>query len=592
MSEGNYWQRQANVRRTRRGFLGTAGVAGAGAAGLALVGCGDDDDDTSASPTSSGSTGGSPTAAAGTPKQGGTLRYPIFGLSSGDPPTLYPYENITFQVQTPAAYHYSRLLRGSTGPDIAPTDFTALEGDMAKDLPEQPDELTYVFHLKDNIFFHDKAPMNGRAATAQDFVSTWEFFSASAINASRFNQVISRVEAPDAKTIKITLKEPNAPFLVVGAGSDQGVWFIPIETINNDQVKKDPVGTGPFVFKTYETGVKMTWDRHPKWYDGPRPYFEHLEAALVRDPARIIAALQSGEMDHSGVLASQMKDIEELEPAGQIDTVLNSSVMNFMFNFDNKPWNDKRVRQALSMAMDRDGYVGVIDPTGSQPWNSFFGPALVPYYMSPQDSAKWGPTSAYFQKNIAETKKLLTAATGSDSLDVNVVSNVDRYGASAQQVWEAVVADVRGAGFNAQNVYQEYGAYIQSSYFGRLTDPKAVALGHLFGTVLDPDDIFLACFWSDSSRHNWAGTPIPEMAELDPMFLKQRTILDLEERTEYIQDIQRKMADSFLTIPIVNPPAVNFIQGWVKDAFHKATYATVAETYAKAYFDDERLKKG
>ncbi|MGK2965107.1 MAG: ABC transporter substrate-binding protein, partial [Tepidiformaceae bacterium] len=574
----NYWTRRGALRASRRRFLGAAGVAGAGAASLALVGCGDDDDDTS-NPTASGGTSGSPTVA-GQPKQGGTLRYPI----QRDPPTLYPYENINALTQTASASHYSRLLRGMSGPDVLATDYTKLEGDLSEGLPELPDGVTYTFKLKPNIFFHDKAPMNGRQATAKDFLATWDFFKSSAINASRFNQVVDKIEAPDDSTIKITLKEPNAPFMVVGAGSDQGVWFIPVETINNDQVKKDPVGTGPFVFRSWETGVKMTWDRHPKWHDGPRPYFEHIEAPMMLDPQRRLAALQSGDFDQASVNPDQLAEVEKLK--GKTDVILNTSVITFMFNFDNEPWQDKRVRQALSMAMNRDGYLDVLDPTGQQPWNSFFGPALVPYFMSPQDEAKWGATSKYFKRDLAEVKKLLSAATGSESLDVNMVSNVDVYGVAAQQEWELIASDVKSAGFNAQNVYQEYGSYIQSSYFGKLTDPKAITLGHLFGTILDPDDIFMAAFWSGSSRHNWAGTAIPEMAELDAMYLKQRTILDLEERTKYIQEIQRKMAESFLVIPLVNPPGGNFIQGWVKDAYHRAGYATIPETYAKAYFDD------
>ncbi|HET7737920.1 MAG TPA: ABC transporter substrate-binding protein [Tepidiformaceae bacterium] len=581
----DYWTRQRYLRANRRRFLGGAGVAGIGAAGLALVGCGDDDDDP-ASPTTS--TGGSPAATTvAQPKSGGRLRWPI----PGDPPTLYPYENITFAVQRPSSYHYSRLLRGSTGPDIAPSDFTKIEGDLAQSLPEQPDNLTYTFKFKPNIYFHDKAPMNGRLATAQDFLATWDFFKGSAINASRFNQVIDKIEAPDNSTIKITLKEPNAPFLVVGAASDQGLWFIPVETINNDQAKKDPVGTGPFVFKSWDTGVKQSWDRHPKWFDGPAPYLAGLDAAMIIDPQRILAGLQAGELDNADLAPDKIPDLEKINPKGRISVAPNSSIITVMFNFDNAPWGDKRVRQALSMAMDRPGYLKILDPTGTNPWNSFFGPALVPYFLDPEDS-KFGPNAKYFKQDLAEVKKLLSAATGSDTLDVNMISNIDRYGATAQQSWELTASDVKKAGFNAQNVYQEYGAYIQSSYFGKLQDPKAVTLGHLFGTVLDPDDIFMSCYWSNSARHNWSGTPIPEMAKLDTMFLKQRTLLDLEERTDYIHDIQREMAESMLVIPVVNWPGVNFIQGWVNDAYYKADYANIMETFSKAHFTEERIAKG
>ena len=90
-------------------------------------------------------------------------------------------------------------------------------------------------------------------------------------------------------------------------------------------------------------------------------------------------------------------------------------------------------------------------------------------------------------------------------------------------------------------------------------------LGPIIGTVLDPDDIFMTCYWSGSARHNWQGSSPPsEVAVLDAMFLKQRTILDVEERTDYIHDIQRKMAESMLWVPTVNAGALSYVQPWVK----------------------------
>ena len=88
-------------------MLAGGGVAAAGVAGLALVGCGDDDDDTgtatttgtAATGTSASGTAATATTAAAKPVKGGTIRYPLEGMSSGDPPTLYPYENLTYLVQ-------------------------------------------------------------------------------------------------------------------------------------------------------------------------------------------------------------------------------------------------------------------------------------------------------------------------------------------------------------------------------------------------------------------------------------------------------------------------------------------------------------
>jgi peptide/nickel transport system substrate-binding protein len=601
MADGAWTDRALPALRrrvTRRGALAMGGLA----AFVAACGGGDNNKTTTTGSnattapsggSSSPAAGAATSAPAGQGKVGGTFRHPVFGINSGDPPTLYPYENISYQTQTLSNFHYSRLLRGAVGPDINPTDYTKVEGDMAQGAPEQPDQVTYVFKLKPNITFHDKAPMNGRKATAQDFLATYDFFINQAINRARFAAIVDKIEAPDAQTIKFTLKGPNATFIVNGAASDQGVWFIPVETINNDQVKKDPVGTGPWVFKSYTTGVQFVWERHPKYHDSPAPYFSKIEASTNPDAQRILAALQSGDYDYSSLLPTQLADVKsKLDPKGKTVLPFSGSITGFIFNFNNTPWNDKRVRQALSMSLDRDGALKVLDPTGTGTWSSFFGPALVPHFLDPKDQAKFGPNAKYFQRNVAEAKKLLQAATGSDSLAVNVISNVDRYGPAAQQQYELVAANMREAGFNAQNVYQAYGSYIQSSYFGKTTDPKSVVLGPLIGTVLDPDDIFFTCYWSGSERHNWNGAPMAEQAQLDAMFEKQRGMLNIDERAAYIQDIQRMMADSFLTVPTISGPGLAYIQPWVQNAYYKSTYAVESDTFVKAYFTDDRIKKG
>lgn len=584
--ELGYWKR---ARVSRYTIIRGAGTAGVGLAAAALVGCGGN----SGTQAATQSPGGSPGASV-QPNMGGTLRTPNGGASTVDPTTLYPFENVGFVVQTLSANHYSRLLRGLSGPDISPTDYTKVEGDMAQKVPEQPDPLTYTFKLKPNIAFHNKPPMNGRLATAQDFLATYDYFSHQAVNRARFNDVVDRIEAPDAGTIKFTLKSPNATFIANFAASDQGCWFIPVETINNDQIHTDPVGTGPWVFKSFTPGVSMVWERHPKYYDSPQPYFSKLETSLgVKDATRVMTALQAGDFDYSGLLLSQLPDIKtKLDPNGQTIISKVSNVIGFMFNFNVKPWNDLRVRQALSMAIDRAGVAKALDPSGTTGWTSFVGPALDPFYIDPQDQKTFGPNAVYFQRNIAEAKKLLQAATGGETLNVNILSNVDAYGAAAQQQWELLAAMMREAGFNAQNVYQDYGTYIQATPFGKFADPKGVALGYLIGTVLDPDDMFFTCYWSGSARHNWNGPPIPEQAQLDAMFVKQRGLLDLTERTAYIQEIQRTMAASFLTVPGLNPPAPTYIQPWVKNAYLKSTYASRIESFNRAYFDSGRLSKG
>ena len=577
-------------RSRRRSFLTGAGVAGVGAASLALVGCGDDDDTPAggaATAASGGTTAGaSPTAE--TVTRGGTIRYPSAGINSGNPPTLFPFENLTYLAQSPSSYHYSRLVRGVGGPGIDVNDNTAMEGDMTSGW-EQPDPLTYIFKMKPNVAWHDKAPMNGRAATASDFVKTYDAFTKISQNGAGWKAVVDKITAPDEKTIKIQLIAPYAPFLITHASSAEAVWFIPAETIDNDQVKKDPVGTGPYIFDKFESGVAMNWHKDPKYYDAPLPNFDKVEAGMLADPQRIVAALQSGDYDLSGLSGSIFKESRSKLDAKGTDFFVKSIALGaFFFNFDNKPFNDLRIRQAISMALDRDGYLKVQDGSGKGNYHSFLPPGLAPFYVSPKDDNKaYGAQGKYWQRNIAEAKALIKAATGQDTFKFKLTANVDRYGADAQQSWELFAATLKEAGLEAELNYQEYGSYIQSTFLGKI--PDGCACGPLIGSPRDPDNMFNN-FWSKSARHNFTGS-IPEQAEIDAMIEKQRTLLDSKERIKFIQDMQVKMTESFLVVPYHASAGYVYSQPWLKNFWYKAGYPFITDSIMKAYFTPERLKK-
>ena len=602
----DYWDRWWTQRSSRRRVLAGGGVAAAGVAGLALVGCGDDDDDSGTTATGTAATGtaatgtaATGTAATGTatttvakPVKGGTVRYPLEGISSGDPPTLFPFENLTYLAQTPSSLHYSRLLRSQSGPDINPADHTKLEGDVVAKW-EQPDDTTYVFTLKPNLKWQNVAPMNGRAMTASDIVKTYEAFLGKSQNAAGWKAVVDTFEAPDEKTVTIKLKSPFAPFLTSHASSTEALWLIPVETIDNDQVKSKPVGSSAWIFDDYETGVAMRWVRNPDYYDAADfPHYEKVEASLLKDPQRLISATQAGDFDLCGLSGTLYTDAHaKFDPKGEELFELPGSLGGFYFNYDNKPFNDIRVRQAMSLAMDRPGLLKALDQTGEGNAHSHIAASLAPYWMSPIDGKEWGNSAKYWKNDPAEAKKLLQAATGSDTLKFKVIANIDRYGAAMQQIAELLQSTMKTSGFDIELEYMEYGAYIQSIFVGKIPE-GAVGLGPLIGSPRDPDNNFFSNFHSSAPRHNWGGTPIPEQAELDAAFEKSRTILKLEDRIKFIKDLQVRMAEIMNVVPYTATSGYSYVQPDVQGYYHKTGYATHIEAIAKSWFTGERAKKG
>ena len=586
-----YWSRFNKTRTSRRRVLGAGAAVGVGAAGLALVGCGDDDDDAAPATTAPGGASPGASAAPATPAvtRGGTLRIPLSGVSSGNPPTLYPFENLTYLAQTPSAYHYSRLLRGVSGKDIANEDKTVLEGDLASKF-EQVDSTHFTFTLKGNAKWQNKAPLNGRAITATDYVKSYEAFAKVSQNGAKFGGVIDKVEAPDEKTVKFTLKQPFAPFLSSMIASAEGPWLIPVETIDSGQAKQDPVGSGPYIFKDFATGVSIKWDRNPDYYDSPLPNYDKIEAGLTNDAQRIVAALQTGELDGSslnGVIFKESRS--KLDPKGQ-DFYFQNLVQNgIYFNFDNKPFQDKRVRQAISMIIDRAGMLKVQDGTGKGAWHAHQPVGMAPFYLNPETPA-FGPNAKFFKRDLAEAKKLLQAA-GAEGLAFKLIGNVDRYGPEAKQAWELVTASLQEGGLKPELVFQEYATYIQTIFVGKMP-ADTIAVGPFIGAPNDPDDVFATIYWSKSVRHNWGGTPIAEQPAIDAMIEKQRGILDTKERIAAVQEGQRLMAESMLTVPYHGSAGYVYAQPWIQNLYQKSGYAYIPDAYMKSNFTADRIKKG
>ncbi len=238
-TDSDYWSRFWRTRLSRRRLLQTSAVTAAGLAAAGVVGCGGDNEKQ-----------GAPTATAvSSPKAGGTFRGPLVGLSTGNPPSLDPQRQLTFLAQIPAAYHYSRLLKfapGATkdveGVKSVQIDFSNVEGDACATVPEVVDGTTFNFKLRDNLKFHNVAPVNGRAVTADDVKHSIDVFAAESPNRGNWLAQVASVEVVDPKTFTIKLKQPFGPaFQVLFANNDGGPWVIPQELLD---VKDDVASNG------------------------------------------------------------------------------------------------------------------------------------------------------------------------------------------------------------------------------------------------------------------------------------------------------------------------------------------------------------
>src|SRR6266571_7671268 len=146
-------------------------------------------------------------APAQTPKRGGVIR-----IAEREAPSLDPHLSISFLTHSYVSLAYSLLVRFPYGPEQkSPTDFSILP-DLAEKWTVSKDGLAYTFHLRKGVRFHNKPPVNGREVEAADVKFSLERFLAKSGFRERL-ELVQSIDIPDTYTVRITLKEPYAPFL-------------------------------------------------------------------------------------------------------------------------------------------------------------------------------------------------------------------------------------------------------------------------------------------------------------------------------------------------------------------------------------------
>jgi len=304
--DSNYWKRFWRRRVNRRRLIQVTALGGAGIAVAGVVGCGDDDE-----PSATGTPTGAATATATPEPQpvlGGTYRTPLVGLSTGNPPSLAANTQLTFLAQIPAGFHYSRLLKFDPGRvsqingyNSVEIDFSNVVGDACEGPPEVVDEgVTLNFKLRDNLNFHNVAPVNGRPVTAEDVKIAIDRFATESPNRGNWLGAVADVTVTGEKTFTITLHRPFAPaFQVLFGNTDGGPWIIPAEVVDQELLNSQPIGSGPWIFEEWDPDVVIRWRKNPDYYDAPKPYMDAIEASLIGDPETIIQNLKDGNLDGS-----------------------------------------------------------------------------------------------------------------------------------------------------------------------------------------------------------------------------------------------------------------------------------------------------
>ncbi|HEV8585805.1 MAG TPA: ABC transporter substrate-binding protein [Methylomirabilota bacterium] len=334
------------------------------------------------------------------PRRGGTLTR----ASAWDPPVIDPRLTQSVGLFQFAGLTSSRLVRYAFPDEASGTNDLTLKGDLAESWQSSPDHRLWTFKLRHGVKWHNVPPLNGRELTAADVKYCYEQYAKEGVQSFTFRE-IEGMETPDKYTLRIHLNAPNVLFPQNLAESVTVVFSREVLEQDGD-LKKRLIGTGPFILKEHTRKVRVVLQRNPDYYDKGRPYVDEYVILSTPDAATRLAAFRTGQSDILHVASlSEVDTVRKTNPAAVVQSYHQTlTPFGLALAQDRPPFNDVRVRRALSMAIDRQKQVDtVFEGHGFLGWG-------VPYiyFQDTMPTAKeLGP---WWQYNPAEAKKLMAEA--------------------------------------------------------------------------------------------------------------------------------------------------------------------------------------
>jgi peptide/nickel transport system substrate-binding protein len=582
-------------------------AGGTTAAAAFLAACGSDDDDTGSSTGSSGtsgSTGGS--AASGASATSDLVAKPVDTLATAvrggtildrtlaDPPSFDPYTaNNPWNAIGPQVY--SSLVQFKPG-HLEPSK-NEIVPDLVESWEYSPDHLTLTMKLRKGVQWHNRPPINGRELDVEDVTFSWQRFTEKSTARGGVAHAVDpaapvlSITATDDTTLVVALSEPLVYALGFFATNSSGnVNILPKETDSTFDAKSDMIGTGPFYLDRYEPSTSFRLKKQPNHFDKDAALVDEIEIPIISEYAAALAQFKAGNMysmgsysSTPGVTQDDLLAVKEEEPRlliYQDDAAhLGSPIMRVEFGMmGDTPFFDERVRQALSMSMDRELFYetfGNISELASQglPVETFMNSALAPTpyeagWIDPRDP-DFGPNAMYFQHNLEEAKKLLAAAGFPDGLK-GIKSQYVTGPELGNAPKQAEVLDnmYREAGFESTTVGLDYlKEYVPLFRNGRGQYEgwayKSTAGG---ATGNDPIGALSNEWWSHGGAtfHGFSVTGQNDQTgdpEVDAMIEKGRKEFDDDARFALAKDIQRYLAKPQYAVSLPGY-ASGFVMAW------------------------------
>ncbi len=357
------------------------------------------------------------------PKLGGTLTYMI---PADAPPSFDGHRESTYATVHSVAPFYSVLIR--VDPEN-PADITHFVCDLCTEIPQPSDDgKTYAFKIRRDVKFHDGSPL-----TAVDIAASYNkiIFPANGELSARSSNylMVDKVESPDPETVVFHLKFATSAFLPALADPFNFIYNKEILDRDPRWYERNILGSGPFKFVEYQTGQSIKGTKNPDYYDKGRPYVDGFAGIYADKQAVRVEAIRS---DRAAIEFRSMPPAarDELVKALGDKIAVQESDWNVASavtpNHKKKPFDDPRVRRALSLAIDRWGEAAALSKIAIV---KTVGGIVFPQSPLAANKEELEKIAGYWpeiEKSRAEAKRLLKEA-GAEGLSFALLNrNVDQ----------------------------------------------------------------------------------------------------------------------------------------------------------------------
>ncbi|MFJ7755707.1 glutathione ABC transporter substrate-binding protein [Peribacillus muralis] len=314
---------------------------------------------------------------------------------------------------------------------------------------KQLDDLTWEFKLREGVKFHDGAPFNAEAVKT-NFDRLLDPKTSSP-QAGKL-EMIKEIKVVDDTTVQFKLKYPYAPLLSILVSNEGSILSPKAIKEHSDQLGQNPVGTGPFIFKSWKSGEEIELAKNEDYW-GKEPKIDGVVFKVVPEDATRIAMIETGEAHVTDqVPVTEIDRIEASDTMGLYRTD-GLAVEYLSFNVKKKPFDDVRVRKAVAHAIEVDSIIkGVYNDVGTKA-NSTMSPKVFGY----------DPKIKGYDYDINESKKLLKEAGIKDGMEITLTTS-DRK--ERINMAEVIQSQLKGIGFKVKIQVLEYGAYIDATAKG------------------------------------------------------------------------------------------------------------------------------